>query len=77
MKYRKYKVRVSVSRTKSIKYILRKLKSVKRNKGVTRKETKIHERVKMSNGKYKTMDTRITFTMTREEALRTGFIREV
>jgi len=29
----------------------------------------------MSSGKYKKMDTKIVFTMTKEEALRTGFIR--
>lgn len=29
----------------------------------------------MSSGEYKNMDTKIVFTMTKEEALRTGFIR--
>lgn len=43
----------------------------------TRNKTtyKIREGVLMSSGKYKKMDTKIVFTMTKEEALRTGFIR--
>ena len=36
---------------------------------------KIRKSVLMSSGEYKKMDTKIVFTMTKEEALRTGFIR--
>ena len=52
------------------------LKRIIKNKSTMKRRVyKINEKVLMSNGEYKKMDTKIVFTMTKEEALRTGFIR--
>ena len=69
------KNRVKISRVKQNKDILNQI--TKNKVKMKRKIYKVNERVKLSNGKYKNIDTKVVFTMTREEALKLGFLREV
>ena len=66
---------VKISRVKQNKDILNQI--TKNKTKMKRKIYKVNERVKLSNGKYKNIDTKVVFTMTREEALKLGFLREV
>lgn len=71
---KQYKKVKESRRSRSRRYLKQLLKNKIKMK---RREYKVRERVKISNGKYKNIDTVVVFTMTREEAIRTGFIREV